>query len=449
MELHKSADLLRFCIRELIIKQLYSNSFLMICQKGFIKVVALLFFCIQVHSQNMFPGAEGFGSQSRGAYGGDTLPEIIRVTTLKDGGPGSLRSAVYKKYPRIIVFEVGGVIELRHTLRINDPYVFIAAQTAPYPGITLKNYSLGISTHDVLVQGLKVRPGNFSGRQIDGINIADDSTKLHNIIIDHCSISWALDENIGILNGGNGVTVSHCIISECLNQMNHSCGMLATSTGQVSIIKNLFVHNEDRNPLVSGDTKEALVANNLIYNSDTHVIYFGSMSEWKRKMRAAAIGNYYFPGERNRNEYIISINPGINPQSQLYLNGNKTENVNDDDPWSDKYIHNPANMSLKAADIPFKLPHVHLLSTANLKKYLIENCGAQPGNRDCIDERIINDVINYTGSKILLPHEVGGWVKETSEHTLELPDNPHSDDNNDGFTNLENWLNKYLYTGVK
>ncbi len=429
--------------------QFHINNYTVLRQFRYLKVIALLFCCILLRAQNMFPGAEGFGSHSRGAYGGDTLPEIIRVTTLKDGGPGSLRSAIYKNYPRVIVFEVSGVIELNRTLRIRDPYVFIAGQTAPYPGVTLKNFSLGISTHDVLVQGLKIRPGSFSGRQIDGVNIADDSTKLHNIIIDHCSVSWALDENIGILNGGNGVTVSHCIISECLNAMNHSCGMLATSTGQVSIIKNLFIHNEDRNPLVSGDTKEALVANNLIYNSDTHVIYFGSMSELRRKMRAAAINNYYYPGIKNRNEYIISINAGINPQAQLYLRGNKTEHVTDTNAWSNKYIHNPANMSLKANDIPYKLPVVNILSTTHLKDYLIENCGAQPGNRDDIDERIINDLVNYSGSKILYPEEVGGWMYDSQHHILVIPENPHKDDDNDGFTNLENWVHEMLYNGAQ
>lgn len=413
----------------------------------FIVVFALFALSMQLYSQAMFPGAEGFGSHSRGAYEGDTLPEIIRVTTLKDGGPGSLRAAIYKKHPRIIIFEVSGVIELNYTLRIRDPYVFIAGQTAPYPGITLKNFPLGISTHDVLVQGLKVRPGNFSGKQIDGINIADDSTKLHNIIIDHCSVSWALDENIGILNGGNGVTVSHCIISECLNAMNHSCGMLATSTGQISIIKNLFIHNEDRNPLVSGDTKEALVANNLIYNSDTHVIYFGSMSELRRKMKAAAINNYYYPGVKHRNKYIISINPGINPQSQLYLEGNKTEYVTNENSWGKEYIHNPANLSLKTPVLPFKLPSVKILSIAQLKDYLIDNCGAQPANRDNIDKRIIDDLLNYTGSKILFPEEVGGWLYESRKQTLVIPDKPHADEDNDGFTNLENWINEMLYTG--
>lgn len=220
----------------------------------FISVLILI--SISIEAQNMFPGAEGFGSSSRGAYAGDTLPIIIKVTNLRDGGPGSLRAAIYKKVPRIIVFEVSGVIELKQTLRVYSPYVFIAGQTAPYPGITLKNYSLGISTHDVLVQGLKIRPGIASGEQIDGINIADDSTKLYNIVIDHCSISWATDENIGILNGGRGITISNCIISEGLTYMNHSCGLLAMNTGQISIIKNLFVHNADRNPLVRGIHKK-------------------------------------------------------------------------------------------------------------------------------------------------------------------------------------------------
>jgi len=405
--------------------------------------------CYFVNAQNIFPGAEGFGSDSRGAYAGDTLPIIIKVTNLNDGGPGSLRSAIYKNVPRIVVFEVSGVIELKRTLRVFNPYLFIAGQTAPYPGITLKNYSLGISSHDILIQGLKIRPGIASGKQIDGINIADDSTKLYNIVVDHCSISWATDENIGILNGGNGITISNCIISEALTYKNHSCGLLAMNTGQISIIKNLFVHNADRNPLVRGDSQEALIANNLIYNSDTHALYFGSRGPKGLPLKATALNNFYLPGIQNRNGYIISISSEIHVGSRLFLKGNKTHNLPSGDQWGMRQIHNPGNRAIATFDKPIKMPQLSIIAVSQLQNHLFDNCGAHAGNRDVIDQRIISEISNKSGKRIRNPYSVGGWPGESSERKLTLMNDPHGDVDENGFTNIEEWLNQLLFKSDK
>jgi len=334
-------------------------------------------------------------------------------------------------------------------LRVFSPYLFIAGQTAPYPGITLKNHSLGISTHDVLVQGLKIRPGTTSGNQIDGINIADDSTKLYNIVVDHCSISWATDENIGILNGGKGITISNCIISEALTYMNHSCGLLAMNTGQISIIKNLFVHNADRNPLVRGDSQEALIANNLIYNSDTHVLYFGSRGPNGFPLKATALNNFYLPGIRNRNGYIISISSDIHVGSRLYLKGNKTHNLPNEDQWGNRQIHNPGNRAIATFDKPIEMPPLSIIEVSQLQNHLFENCGAHPGSRDEIDQRIISEISNKSGRRIRNPINVGGWPRETNERKITLMNDPHGDVDENGFTNIEEWLNQLLFKSDK
>lgn len=412
-------------------------------------LTVFVFLTYFTEAQYMFPGAEGFGSDSRGAYAGDSLPIIVKVTNLNDAGPGSLRAAIYKKVPRIIVFEVSGVIELKKTLRIYSPYLFLAGQTAPYPGITLKNNSLGISTHDVLIQGLKIRPGTASGEQIDGINIADDSTKLYNIVVDHCSISWATDENIGILNGGKGITISNCIISEALTYKNHSCGLLAMNTGQISIIKNLFVHNADRNPLVRGDSQEALIANNIVYNSDTHALYFGSQGPIGLPLNAAALNNFYVPGIQNRNEYIISISSDIHVGSRLFLKGNKTHNLPNGDQWGMRQIHNPGNRAIATFDKPIEMPPLAIIAVSQLQNHLFENCGAHPENRDVIDQRIISDVRNQSGRRIRSPINVGGWPGETGEQKITLMNDPHGDVDGNGFTNIEEWLNQLLLKSDK
>jgi hypothetical protein len=395
-------------------------------------------------AQNMFPGAEGFGSHSRGAYAGSELPQIIKVTNLNDGGPGSLRAAINRQYPRIIVFEISGVIELRRPLRIYSPYVFIAAQTAPYPGITLKNFPFGISTHDVLVQGLKVRPGAITNRQIDGISISDDSTKLYNIMLDRCSVSWALDENIGVFHGGNGITISNCIISECLTYMDHSKGLLSLDSKRISIIKNMFVHNSDRNPLVWGDTYDVQIINNLIYNSDTHAVYLGMAGAQKTPLKADIIGNYYILGEKNRNGQIVTVHERFQDNGSVFLKDNTTRGINSTDQFDRKMLYNPgAKQVFRDKALEFT-NEIKIIDTKSLKAYLLKNCGAQSSSRGKIDTRIVNDVINQTGQRIRLPSDVGGWENESNARRLIIPEDPHTDEDGNGFTNVEEWLHSFL-----
>jgi len=143
----------------------------------------------------VFPGVSGFGLDTRGGQDG----KIIRVTNLAKEGKGSLAEAISYDGPRIIVFEVAGVINLeRSRLEIANPYITIAGQTAPYPGITLIQGGVRIKTHDVIIQHLKVRPGEAgqekkSGWEVDGIATTKGA---YEVIIGHCSVTWATDENL-------------------------------------------------------------------------------------------------------------------------------------------------------------------------------------------------------------------------------------------------------------
>jgi len=142
-----------------------------------------------------FPGALGWAAHTPGGRGG----QIIRVTNLNNDGPGSLREAVNTKGPRIVVFEVGGVIDLdRKTLKITEPYLTIAGQTAPSPGITLIRGGIDLGGHDVVIQHIRVRVGEAgapkkSGWEEDAFSTIGDA---HDIIVDHCSFYWATDENM-------------------------------------------------------------------------------------------------------------------------------------------------------------------------------------------------------------------------------------------------------------
>ena len=151
-------------------------------------------------AQLAFPTAEGYGRFAKGGRGG----RVIAVTNLNDSGPGSLRAAVEAEGPRTVVFNVSGMITLQSRLVIRNPFITIAGQTAPGKGICIRNYNLGaFGSHDVIIRYVRVRPGNTSGQTLDGMGLAS----CDNSIIDHCSISWTMDEAIST-RGAKNITVS-------------------------------------------------------------------------------------------------------------------------------------------------------------------------------------------------------------------------------------------------
>ena len=212
-----------------------------------------------------FPTAEGFGANTQGGRGG----KVIFVTNLSDSGPGSLREALREEGPRIIIFKVGGVIELKDDIIIKNPYVTIAGQTAPGDGICLKNAGLSIFTHDVIVRHLRIRPGDSKVGSYYGDR---DAIKIngYNIILDHISASWSIDEVISIWNS-HDVTIQFSIFSEALQNNSHpkgrhSMGMLIRNdVKNLCVHHNIFAHNNERNPRVGGDVS-LYFANNIIYN---------------------------------------------------------------------------------------------------------------------------------------------------------------------------------------
>ena len=202
-----------------------------------------------------FPGAAGFGANALGGRGGRAL----MVTNLNDSGPGSLRAAIEAEGPRTVIFRVAGTIELKTRIDIANPYITIAGQTAPGGGITLKidpNYTrspLRILTHDVILRYIRSRPGPSTAESdiLDALTIPSG----HDIIVDHCSFSWATDEVVNTWNDVHDITIQWSIISEGLNDSTHpkgphSKGMLIGSEGaeRISVHHNLFAHNRKRNP---------------------------------------------------------------------------------------------------------------------------------------------------------------------------------------------------------
>ena len=221
--------------------------------------------------QHSFYGIEGWASDTQGGKDGN----IIRVTNLNAIGPGSFYEALLSSEPRIIVFEVGGVIDMGSVkINIKNPYLTIAGQTAPSPGITVINSQLVINTHDVIIQHIKLRPG-AANQKVGWEPDAISTNGAYNIIIDHCSSTWAVDENCSASgprfdgstpddwrdHTSHNLTISNNIIAEGLSNATHTKGehskgsLIHDNVTKVAVLKNLYASNMERNPLFKGGAR--------------------------------------------------------------------------------------------------------------------------------------------------------------------------------------------------
>ena len=379
-----------------------------------------------------FPGAQGWAAHTPGGRGG----QIIRVTTLATRGPGSFAEAVNTPGPRIVVFEVGGVIDLgAETLRITEPHLTIAGQTAPAPGITLIRGGIDIATHDVVVRHIRVRPGDAGQPKRSGVDFDAISTvRAHDVIVDHCSLTWGTDEGLSasgtrFAEGGRTledfragtsrrITFSNNIIAEGLADSSHGKGEHSKGTlvhdhvQDVLIVGNLYAHNVERNPLFKGATSGQVI-NNLIYNPGTRAVHYNLIAEeWT--------GHEYAPGRLSLRGNVLRAGHATKPLAffmvggsgdvDVYLHDNIAVDVIGEPtiPEVGRYTTAPVrvNRLRTAPALPFG---VTVLPAAQVQDAVIANAGATPWNRDPIDRRIVADVIEGRGAIIDSQAEVGGY----------------------------------------
>ena len=256
-----------------------------------------------------FPGAEGFGRYASGGRGG----KVYHVTTLEDGNqPGTLRYAVEQRGARTIVFDVAGTIFLNAPLRIRHGDVTLAGQSAPGQGICIARYPVTIQAENVIVRYLRFRVGNESEGDPDGLGCSSS----RDVIIDHCSISWSVDESCSVY-GGERLTVQWCIISESLRNAGHKKGSHGYGAiwggARASFHHNLLAHHDSRTPRlgphVSTQEREYMdMRNNVIYNWAGAGCYGGE------GMKVNIVNNYYKPGPATPKTGLVSHRiaaPGI------------------------------------------------------------------------------------------------------------------------------------------
>jgi hypothetical protein len=428
-----------------------------------------------------FPGAEGGGMFTFGGRGG----KIITVTSLADDGPGSFREACETGGARIIVFNVAGIIRLKSPLIVRAPYVTIAGQTAPGNGVCIAGETVWINTHDVIIRHMRFRRGEtWVGRRDDAIG----GNPIGNIMLDHLSASWGLDENMSMYRhmyltdprkpeeklGTVNITIQNSIFSEALDTWNHAFG--STLGGEnCSFMRNMWANNAGRNPSIGWNGIFNFV-NNVIFNWVHRSVDGGDQTA-----QYNLINNYFKPGP------LTPVNEEVGhrilkPESRftfsgrkiygsVYVNGNIVEG-------NEKVTKNNWDGGVQIEDMPdageftkyikrdkpHPMPYMTIYPTEKAYNFVLDNAGALFPKRDAVDQRIsrtvktgkpeyaenidISDVPkfeyrrlpedSYKNGIIIDIREVGGYP--------EYSGTPYVDSDKDGMPDA--WEKKYAKLGL-
>lgn len=379
-----------------------------------------------------FPGAVGPAAATPGGRGG----RIIRVTTLAPDGPGSFKAAVEAKGPRIVVFEVGGVIDMgRTTLTITEPYLTIAGQTAPGPGITLIRTGIDLKTHDVIMRHLRVYTGvdgqpKRSGWEADALS----TVAAHNVVIDHCTFLWAIDENMSAsgprFNGktvaewrqgtSHDITFSNNLAAEGLADASHPKGehskgsLVHDNTTGIVFYRNIWAHNVERAPLVKGGA-QVLMINNLIYNPGHRAVHYNLMNlEWVGHDyvtgQITAIGNV-MRGGNDTDAGLPFLMLGGDGDLQYYGKDNiAVDRHGNPLPEFGRYGETRAEMIRAKAPLA-PVAGYDILPTRDVETSVLATAGARPWARDAEEIRILFFVAEGRGDIIDDEKEVSAYPK--------------------------------------
>ncbi len=389
-----------------------------------------------------FPGAQGWAAHTPGGRGG----KIIRVTTLAANGPGSLLAALQTKGPRTVVFEVAGVIDLdRREVRIEEPFVTVAGQTAPMPGITLIRGGLIVATHDVVIRHIRVRPGEAGAGKRSGVDFDAITTVrgARDVIIDHCSLTWATDENLSasstrfvgedeaswMAEASRRITFSNNLIAEGLAHSSHGKGehskgsLIHDHVSDILIVGNLYAHNYERNPMFKGGARGQVI-NNLIYNPGQRGMHYNLIGEeWQ--------GRNYSLGEMVVRGNVLRAGPSTEPLAMMMVGGSgplryyaedniAVDRIGEKIPQFGRYSTAPLGLSTfnVAPALPFG---VTLIAALSVQDAVVAQAGARPWDRDDIDRRIVADTIEGRGSIIDSEQEVGGYPQHAETRQAFVP----------------------------
>jgi hypothetical protein len=487
-------------------------------------IICLGYVVICNAQQPAFPGAEGYGQYTTGGRGG----VVYEVTNLADAGTGSLRYGIESSGARTIVFRVSGTIELTKNMEIKNGNLTIAGQTAPGDGIcikskklvvpasavtavtTLSSFSVSVEADNVIIRYIRFRPGdeidNSVGAPLANIKFENDGLtgrRQKNIIIDHCSMSWAIDEVSSFYDNTN-FTMQWCLIGESLYHSfhpkgDHGYGGIWGGMG-ATFHHNLIADNTSRNPRFCGAryhcvfpqtgcgvslpaaTEIVDYRNNVVFNWAGNSAYGGEGGQQNM------VNNYYLPGPGTKKKGgsqlyrivgpSISTDPKVDSLSKWYISGNYVENypnITNNNAHSTGFQPDNADSTVglwARMTTPFPITSVTTQTAENAYNSVLDSCGASL-HRDSVDNRIIYQArtgIVTTGGTfgantgiIDSPSQVGGWPELNStpapvdsdhdgmpddwETTQNLKPNDASDRNTlgtGGYTMLEKYINSLI-----
>jgi pectate lyase len=416
-----------------------------------------------------FPGAEGAGRLASGGRGG----RVIRVTSLEDSGPGSLRAAIEAEGPRTILFDIGGTIRLKKPLVIRHGQVTLAGQTAPGGGIAVRDHVFEIAADDVVVRYIRARLGDESRVESDAFTI----TRGRRIIVDHVSASWSVDET---LSAGtpfrapedvlSDVTVQWSIVSESLRRSVHAKGEHGYGTllrgrfgARMSFHHNLWAHHAARMPRPGNYLPPAQDSVGAYYDFRSNVFfdwggsYSGYNADEGEKASHAAynfVDNYYRTGPASKKPIAFDER---NPLARAWFAGNSMNGAIPANPWSLVSGRSDGDYRLSG---PLAFPPVTRDPAPQAYARVLAGAGASR-IRDSVDARVVETVRSGTGGLIDSQAEVGGWPELAAgtpwtdsdgdglpdawetKHRLDPrdPADGNADRDGDGYTELEEWLN--------
>ncbi len=416
-----------------------------------------------------FPGAEGGGRFATGGRGG----RVIRVTSLADSGPGSLREAVEARGARTIVFDIGGTIRLATPLTIRRSKVTIAGQTAPGGGITLAGQPIVVAADDVVVRYIRSRLGDggaVEGAEGDAVSISRGSR----IILDHVSASWSIDETLSVGSrydpperGIYDVTVQWSLISESLNASGHAKGdhgygslVRGGHGARITFHHNLWASHRARMPRPGNYNPPSVdpVGPRFEFRSNVFYNWGGGQAGYNADTGSvstyAFIGNAYVPGPNSEGRYAFEDS---NPLARAFFQDNAMDGAVPPDAWS--LVRNDGGPGERLTVRP---GWADPATASPIRTYEIVLAGVGASRvRDAVDLRVLAGVADRSGRIIDSQEQVGGWPElDPGTPWVDgdgdgMPDdwerahglNPAdaadgaSDRNGDGFTELEDWLN--------
>lgn len=427
-------------------------------------LLLLWIICADFFAQTVaFPGAEGCGINTVGGRGG----RVLTVTNLNDSGEGSLRHAIEQSGPRIVVFAVDGTIELQSKLVITNDSITIAGQSAPGEGICLKGYPFYIRANNVIIRYIRARMGDVHHMEDDAMG----AMNVKNLIIDHCSVSWSVDECLSVYKSEN-VTVQWCMITHSLSKSAHSKGAHGFGGiwggSKASYHHNLLAHHSSRNPRFASDGFSPVdFRNNVVFNWGYKAAYGGG-----RNGRINFIANYYKPGPAtSEGKRAFFLDPAEDMSSAYFLKNNVMEGSYGVS--SDNWLGVSA-VPVKREESPFDVITINEEDAKIAYERVLAFAGCS-FRRDSYDKRVVEEVKtgivtggeSFAGGNVGIidsQDAVGGWPLLKSGKSLKdsdkdgMPDKwekanklkPHDASDASGFSiskeysNIEVYLNSVI-----